>query len=927
MMTLGKAFIVTCLSYINRVTWKIQDWRAGPLVEAVLENPETDQTSEVKRAWVRGTGGRVPLCLPAPLPAAALTDTPPFRSVPSRSRLPAAPPSHFAINGDRAYAQRARRWCAEGKPVRAWTVPSARTPGPHQRKTNRRTYDATALSALNAGRNPACCRAAPKPFHGPFTCTSCKFTCLRTCTAPAKPRTSNYQLKCILLNTRSVHRHAVELWNLLDTTSPDVAFLTETWMNASSAPDIAIAIPDGYKIIRRDRVNQTGGGIAIIHKNTIRITTADEHLHFQIHTDPKTTLRGTLIYRPPGPRTQFSEDIMDFISPHALPSADYILLGDLNFHLENNMDRNTIALLDNLANLGLKQLVNTPTHYAGHTLDPVFSSSKHIAFNHSNGLHWTDHSCVHFSFRKTTTHHHPQQAPHRSWSRITADQLTTSLSQNPPDSTPDPNEAARNFTQWLTACADDLTPLKNPPSKPRGTKAPWFTDELKDSKKTCRTLEKAWLHDRTTDNMTALKHATRKHHQLIRTTKKKSLKERLDNNAHDSKELFSIVKEFFNPSTGNNITPSQDLCDSLASFFHRKIADIHNSFGTPSLHPTVKPTHPTTTLRTWTAVTTEDTARTMNTIHSGSPTDPCPHHVFNKADSTIAPQLRDVINTSFDTATFPESWKHAELSALLKKPTADPTDLKNFRPVSLLPFPAKVIEKIGNRQLAAFLETNGSLDPSLSGFRANHSTETALHRSHRRHPSPSRQRGNSSTPPPGHLRRVRHCLPPHPSPTPQQHRHPREGIEVDHLVPRWKNTESSPPPVSLRSHQSHLRRPARIIPQPHPLQRLHETSCCHRTPTQPQHHLLCRRHPADPLPHQRPRHRQNQPPRRDERRRRVDEEQLLETELRQDGSPHPWTITLRMGRLLVAPSPGHRPQANRPRTQPGLHPGLLPLDD
>ncbi|KAJ1112958.1 hypothetical protein NDU88_001218 [Pleurodeles waltl] len=87
---------------------------------------------------------------------------------------------------------------------------------------------------------------------------------------------------------------------------------------------------------------------------------------------------------------------------------------------------------------------------------------------------------------------------------------------------------------------------------------------------------------------------------------------------------------------------------------------------------------------------------------------------------------RDVNNTSLTSATFPESWKHTELNALLKKPTADPTELKNFRPISLLPFPAKVIEKIVNAQLTTALETNDSLDPTQFGFRANHSTETAL---------------------------------------------------------------------------------------------------------------------------------------------------------------------------------------------------------
>ncbi|KAJ1198999.1 hypothetical protein NDU88_002837 [Pleurodeles waltl] len=116
----------------------------------------------------------------------------------------------------------------------------------------------------------------------------------------------------------------------------------------------------------------------------------------------------------------------------------------------------------------------------------------------------------------------------------------------------------------------------------------------------------------------------------------------------------------------------------------------------------------------------------MNSIHSGSPSDPCPHHIFNKADTAIAAHLRKAINISFETARFPDSWKHAEINTLLKKPKADPKALKNFRPISLLPFPAKVIEKIINTQLTRYLEDNNILDPSQSGFRLNHSTETAL---------------------------------------------------------------------------------------------------------------------------------------------------------------------------------------------------------
>ncbi|KAJ1138132.1 hypothetical protein NDU88_004523 [Pleurodeles waltl] len=135
---------------------------------------------------------------------------------------------------------------------------------------------------------------------------------------------------------------------------------------------------------------------------------------------------------------------------------------------------------------------------------------------------------------------------------------------------------------------------------------------------------------------------------------------------------------------------------------------------------------PTSLLLSWTHVNDNKTIKIMNTIHSGSPSDPCPHHIFNNASSIIAPQLRKIINSSLETASFLESRKHAKINALLKKPKADPKDLKNFWPISLLPFPAKIIEKIVNKQLTHFLEGNNTPDPSQSGFRCNHSTEIAL---------------------------------------------------------------------------------------------------------------------------------------------------------------------------------------------------------
>ncbi len=75
---------------------------------------------------------------------------------------------------------------------------------------------------------------------------------------------------------------------------------------------------------------------------------------------------------------------------------------------------------------------------------------------------------------------------------------------------------------------------------------------------------------------------------------------------------------------------------------------------------------------------------------------------------------------------FPSAFKQAGITSLLKKPTLNPTLLGNYRPVSLLPFIAKTLERVVFNQVPAFLTQNNLLDSNQSGFRSGHSTETAL---------------------------------------------------------------------------------------------------------------------------------------------------------------------------------------------------------
>ncbi|KAJ1096914.1 hypothetical protein NDU88_002044 [Pleurodeles waltl] len=244
-------------------------------------------------------------------------------------------------------------------------------------------------------------------------------------------------------------------------------------------------------------------------------------------------------------------------------------------------------------------------------------------------------------------------------------------------------------------------------------------------------MEHEWRNSKSTEDHTVYKNAVTTHHQNIRGAKKATIHKRLSTSANNSTELFAIVKKLMNPVRDtSSISPSQNLCTNLATFFHEKNQDTYdgfrnqNSLAAPT-NTTMDPA-PHQILNSWTLITKEVTQRLMNSIHLGAPSDPCPHHIFNPDSATIKPELCRTINQSFEITTFPSDRELTEINSLLKQPTVDPRELKNCRPIALLPFPDKLMEKAINRKLTEFLERHQILDPSQSRFRSNHSTKTAL---------------------------------------------------------------------------------------------------------------------------------------------------------------------------------------------------------
>ena len=166
-------------------------------------------------------------------------------------------------------------------------------------------------------------------------------------------------------------------------------------------------------------------------------------------------------------------------------------------------------------------------------------------------------------------------------------------------------------------------------------------------------------------------------------------------------------------------------------FFLDKIAKIHHTLGKDPSDFVLPENLCATSFSCFTPVTSEETRK----ILAKSPTkssilDPWPTWMLKQHLSTLTPVLAGIINQSLQNGNFPSEWKRALVTPLLKKPSLDPTELRNFRPVSNLPFISKVVERVVAKQLSTYLDKHQLYPTFQSAYRANHSVETALLRVH-----------------------------------------------------------------------------------------------------------------------------------------------------------------------------------------------------
>ena len=182
-------------------------------------------------------------------------------------------------------------------------------------------------------------------------------------------------------------------------------------------------------------------------------------------------------------------------------------------------------------------------------------------------------------------------------------------------------------------------------------------------------------------------------------------------------------------SLANQFHTLIELPQRFLEFFHRKVQTIRNNLDCQaSLPPSCsKSCFHGRPLRNFEPVN-EDL---WNKLFSTPPPKPAilmrfPLICYFECLDCLLPYITSVINDSLTSGIFPSNFKTALVKPLLKNPSLDPNDLKNYRPVSNLPFLSKITERIVLSQLNDHLILNKLFSPLQSAYKPQKSTETAL---------------------------------------------------------------------------------------------------------------------------------------------------------------------------------------------------------
>ena len=101
-----------------------------------------------------------------------------------------------------------------------------------------------------------------------------------------------------------------------------------------------------------------------------------------------------------------------------------------------------------------------------------------------------------------------------------------------------------------------------------------------------------------------------------------------------------------------------------------------------------------------------------------------PENLVKQCMQIIKGPLAHIYSLSLNSGVSPDIWKTAKVKPLYKK--GDKYDMKNYRPILIIPVFAKLLERLLYNRMISFLYENKILSEAQNVFRKGKSIDTAV---------------------------------------------------------------------------------------------------------------------------------------------------------------------------------------------------------
>ena len=569
-------------------------------------------------------------------------------------------------------------------------------------------------------------------------------------------------LKLVHLNARSVLPKIDQLRLTLEDSRIDIITMSETWLHPQIDP--AMVRIEGYSLFRQDRTRKhakglkKGGGLIVYVKNSLApgVRTLDSlsvnsaHLESQWLEISREHARNIIVcnvYRPPdGKIDQAFKALNNSLEQISVRKKDLFIMGDLNINYNNKKSTSyrQLAFFERVNNLA--QLIKNSTRINQQTstiLDLILTNAQYISHAGTLDTYISDHQPI-FVVKKKKRNPKLKVSflgrQYKNYNPITfANNLKTQDWQNLYD------QDSVNC-QWsimydrIVAEADKQCPIKE--FEFNYHKPPYLTNALLDQIRNRDYFYKKAKKFGDEDDWNIAKYLRNQTNKNIRGAKASYIKDQLDACKNDSSKFWRQIKAVYpNKSirdkheiklkVGNDLITQDRVAEYINEFFINVGSPPVNTtpvIPAPDLNLNQNPANNNPEnedlkIEKANSVQIYNLTKTLNPRKSSGLPNINPTLM---KDSLLAlnDQLTHILNSSITSSKFPSEWKNAKVIPIPK--SGDLMNVSNYRPISLLPTPGKLLEKIIHTQLEEHLENESLLTHFQYGFRKNRSTTHAV---------------------------------------------------------------------------------------------------------------------------------------------------------------------------------------------------------